>query len=337
MAAPPGQLDQRPPSPGHGRVVHDIAEQSGQRPPGEGVGPVDRAIADLASRQHGNVSRRQLFALGLTRGAVDHRIACGRLHIRFRGVYLVGHVAEPPYSPEFGATLAGGAGAVVSHRTAAEVLEVVKRREPRGDIDISIPSRSGRAHDGIRVHRMPALDRRDTGYSHGVPITSPARTLLDFATQAELRELERAFHEAIVQRLVTAKQIAALLARTPGHHGVPLLRALVDDGGDATLTRSEAEELMLALVRSARLPRPEVNARLHGYEVDFLWRDRKLVVEVDGGRWHGNRAALERDHRKNAHLRARGFAVLRYTFTQIRDDRDAVVAELARATAAPPR
>ena len=257
--------------------------------------------------------------------------------MHFRGVYLVGHTAEAAYAREFGAVLACGPWAVLSHRTGAEVLEMVRRAKADALIDISIPSRSTRQHPGVRVHRQPSLRREDTGFSQGIPITSPARTLLDFATVAQLREIERAFHEALVQGLVTRKQMAALIARTPGHHGIPILRPLIDDSGALTLTRSEAEELMLALIRSARLPRPEVNARVLGYEVDFLWRAQKLIVEVDGGRWHGNRPALERDHRKNAHLRSKQYEVLRYTYTQIRDDRDAVVAELARATAAPRR
>ena len=323
---------------GLGRETYDSRTEFGQRLDERGVGRVlhpDEAIAALAARQQGNVTRAQLRRIGLTDRAIAHRVACGRLHRRHQGVYLVGHAVPPKYADEFAAVLACGPRAALSHRTGMEVFELI---EPSGgDIDVSIPSRSTRRRPGIRVHRQPGLDRRDIGFSHGLPITSPARTLLDFATQAQLRELERAFHEALVQRLVTRRQVEALLARTPGHHGAPLLRTLVEDKSGLALTRSEAEELMLALVRSARLPQPEVNARLHGYEVDFLWRAQRLIVEVDGGRWHGNAAALERDHRKNARLRAKGYEVLRYTYTQVRDDRDAVVAEIATAIAAPRR
>ena len=296
----------------------------------------DERVAALAARQQGNVTRAQLRRAGLTDRAIARRVATGRLHRRYRSVYLVGHTAPARYADEMSAALA--CDGVVSHRSAAEVFEIVLRRDPRREIDVTVLSSSRRRHPGIRVHRQPALQRVDIGFTDdGLPITSPARALLDFAIQAELRELERAFHEALVQRLITRRDIEAALARAPGHHCTPLIARLLRSDAGPTLTRSEAEELMLGLIRSARLPRPEVNARLHGYEVDFLWRARRLVVEVDSGRWHGHAAALERDHRKNAHLRSRGHEVLRYTYTQIRDDRDAVVAELARATAAPLR
>lgn len=261
---------------------------------------------------------------------------CGGLHRRFRGVFLVGHLAEAKYADEWGAVLACGQGAAVSHRRAAVVFELVEPRD--GDIDISIPSRSTRQHPGIRLHRQPSLRREDVGFTReGVPITSPARTLLDFGTQATPRELERAFHEALVQRLVTRKELEALIARSPGHHGVALMQPLVDDYEGPTLTRRDGEERMLALCRSARIARPDVNAIILGFEVDFSWRETKVAVEVDSGRWHGNPAALERDHRKNMILRAHDWTVLRYTWKQIVHDRDAVVAELARATAGPRR
>ena len=294
---------------------------------------VDQAIAEVAGRQKGNITRSQLLALGLKPGAIDYRIATGRLHPRFRGVYLVGHLAEPPYSREYGAVLACGDGAVLSHRSAAVLLAMIEPVTDWLEIHVSIPSRSTRRHPGIRVHRAPSLARSDVGTCNDVPCTSPARTLIDFAEHAQLREIERAYHEALAQRLLTRADLQSLLRRVRGHRGAPLIRTLVETDGGSTLTRSQAEEIFLAMIRSARLPQPAVNTRLHGYEVDFLWLDRCLVVEIDGGRWHGNPAAVDRDHRKNAHLRQKGFEVLRYSYGQITDDRDAVIAELAAALA----
>ena len=294
----------------------------------------DERVAAIAARQQGNVTRAQLRGAGLTDRAIARRVASGRLHRRFRGVYLVGHTAPAKYADEMSAALA--CGGVVSHRTAAEVFELVERKDPRDDIDVSVRSTSKRRHPGIRLHRQPSLRREDVGVtSDGVPITSPARTLLDFATEAQLRELERAFHEALVQRLTTRDRVAALIARSPGHHGTALLKPLVDGYDGPTLTRRDGEERMLALCRSARFTKPQVNATILGFEVDFSWPDLRVAVEVDSGRWHGNPAALERDHRKNMILRGNDWIVLRYTWKQIVHDRDAVVAEIARATAAP--
>ena len=294
---------------------------------------VDQAIADLAGRQKGNVTRSQLLALGLKPGAIDYRIATGRLHPRFRGVYLVGHVAEPPYSREFGAVLACGDGAVLSHRSAAVLLAMIAPSPDWWEIHVSIPSRSTRGHAGIRVHRVPSLERTDVGTCQDVPCTSPARTLIDFAEHAQLREIERAYHEALAQRLLKRADLQSLLQRVRGHRGAPLIKTLIETDGGSTLTRSQAEELFLAMVRSARLPQPAVNARLHGYEADFHWRHKRLIVEIDSGRWHGIPAAVDRDRRRDAHLRSNGWTVLRYSFKQLTDDRDAVIAELAAALA----
>jgi very-short-patch-repair endonuclease len=294
----------------------------------------DQAIARTASRQGGNITVAQLRAIGVRRGAIARRVAAGRLHRRHRGVYLVGHEAEPPYSREWAAVLACGDRAAVSFRHAMQVMELVEVANPAAAIDISVPSLGQRRHDGICLHRTPSLAPTDAGTWDGLPVTSPARTMLDFAAVARTaRELERAFHEALVRKLVTAPDVHDVLARNPGHHGAALLVPLLIDDAPLMLTHKGAEELMLAMIRSARLPRPAVNAKVHGYEVDFYWAEQRLIVETDSGRWHGNPAALERDHRKNMHLRSKDFEVLRYTYKQLQQDRDAVIAEIAAALA----
>lgn len=161
----------------------------------------------------------------------------------------------------------------------------------------------------------------------------PAYTLLDLAEAVGERELERAFDEALVQRLVRLSEIAELVQRTKGRVGGPLLAALLEREGGPTRTRSEAEERFLALIRRAQLPEPEVNVRIHGYEVDFYWRSRGLVVEIDGFRFHSTRRAFEHDRRKDATLRAAGLAAMRVTWNQMDREPYAVVARLAQALA----
>lgn len=232
----------------------------------------------------------------------------------------------PAYGREMAAVLAGGSGAVLSFRAATAHLAFIEDKP--AVIDISIPSRSWRQVPGVRVHRTPALERRDTGTRHGVPVTAPARTLLDFATvAASTRELERAYGEAIVQTLVTPHELRDLIDRTPGHRGIPLIAALIDS--DPALTHKGVEEMLLALIRQARLPAPLVNRRLHGYEVDFHWPDHRLVVETDSARFHGVPAAVNRDRRKDAHLRSKGYEVLRYSYEQVANEPMFVIAEIA--------
>jgi very-short-patch-repair endonuclease len=156
---------------------------------------------------------------------------------------------------------------------------------------------------------------------------------LDLAEDLSERELERALDEALVRRLLRERELERALRRANGRRGGPLLAALLARRAGPTLTRSQAEEKCLALIRDAQLPEPEVNVRVQGYEVDFFWRQSGLVLEIDGYAFHGTRAAFERDRRKDAKLRAAGIAVLRATWRQLEDESHAVVGWLAQALA----
>jgi very-short-patch-repair endonuclease len=292
---------------------------------------VDWAIAKLATRQHGVVSRTQLLTAGVTRHEIEWRLATGRLHAVHRGVYRVGHRAPGARAPEMAAALACGAGAVVSHRSAAYLWQLLPYPANPPPVDIMVAGRRVR-RPRIRIHRVHALDDRDTGLRDRVPITVPARTLLDLASDLPIHLLERTIAEAQVRRLVRKDDLVDQLARNPGRPGTPALRTLV--GRRPALTRSAAERRMLALVRAADLPTPLVNARIGRYEVDFLWRAERLAVEVDGYAYHSNRRAFERDRAKDAALAASGHTVLRVTWRQLTRAPETVVARLAAALAA---
>lgn len=133
--------------------------------------------------------------------------------------------------------------------------------------------------------------------------------------------------------LVRESQIRELLGRLPGRPGVPALRALLERESGETVTRSEAEEMLLALIRQADLPPPNLNVRLHGFLVDAFWPQQQVVFEVDGYRFHGSRGAFERDRAKGAALSAAGLAVIRVTVRQLRDTPMAFVARLASVLA----
>jgi very-short-patch-repair endonuclease len=147
------------------------------------------------------------------------------------------------------------------------------------------------------------------------------------------RALEQALAEARARRLVTRGALHAALARAPRRHGSAALRTLLSCEAEPALTRSEAEERLLALVRKARLPEPECNVRLAGYEVDFLWRDRRLVVEVDGYAFHSSPAAFERDRLRDGELEDAGYRVRRITWRQLTEDAAGVEQRLRRALA----
>ncbi|MBV8988373.1 MAG: DUF559 domain-containing protein, partial [Solirubrobacterales bacterium] len=283
----------------------------------------------LAGAQRSSIKRAQLLAAGISRHTVERRAKMGELHRKHRGVYIVGHVARVPMADEWAAVLACGDGALVSHRSAAHLWSFLS--EPPSEVEVTLVGRRCRPKDGVRLHTTAWIDQRDVRYKDGIPLTSPARTLIDHAASADDAELGRALAEARVLGLVDDRELEAALERTGSRRGARALRALLRGESERGLTRSEAERVMLELVRDAGLPPPLLNAPLEGYTVDFLWPQSKLVVEVDGYRYHGHRAAFERDRRKDMTLLAAGFRVMRVTWRQLRDQPLLVAAMLASA------
>ncbi len=164
-------------------------------------------------------------------------------------------------------------------------------------------------------------------------MASAALTLVQLAAVLSPRELARAYDEALVRRVTGPEAIASALARNPRRRGAPALRRLLASEQPARFTRSEAERRLLELVDAAGLPRPETNVRIHGHEVDALWRADGLVVEVDGYRFRSTRAAFERDRRRDGELQAAGMRVVRVTWRQLTGDSHALIARLARLLA----
>ena len=279
----------------------------------------DRELAALAGAQHGVVSLAQLRALGLSGSAVRSRVAAGRLHRVHRTVYAVGHRVLTARGRWIAAVLACGADAVLSHRAAAALHDL--RRSDRRTVDVTAPR--GRRRDGIDVHRN-ALAEEDRTEREGIPCTAVARTLLDLAEVLDRAGLERAFDRAEQLRVLDAGALEALLARSPGRHGVRHLRAVLD-GFDAerARTRSELERRFLRLCDRAAVPRPRVNHVVvlgaETVEVDFAWPDRRLAVETDGHATHGTRQAFEADRRRDQRLKLAGWETLRFTWRQILD------------------
>ena len=183
------------------------------------------------------------------------------------------------------------------------------------------------------MHSLASFGRVETTRFQGIPVTTPARTLLDLAGVAPSRDLERALAEAERRHLASRSGLAALLGRYTRRPGVRVLSALVEAHERPAFTRSEAEDRLLRLLRKAKLPASDVNVRLEGFEVDFLWRDAGLVVEVDGYAFHSDRAAFEDDRRRDAKLAARGLTVIRVTWRQLADEPEAVVVRIGQALA----
>jgi predicted transcriptional regulator of viral defense system len=295
------------------------------------VGEVDARLAVLADRQHGRVSRRQLLALGLGKHAIDHLVRRRRLHPEYRGVYAVGYARPTRRGRWMAALLAGGEGAVLSHRSAAALWGLCPPRA--GEVEVSMP-RVRQPQQGIRFYRnAPAPDEITT--VDGIPVTTVPRTLFDLAAVADRRELERALNEADVLGLRDRLSLDDLLTRYPRRPGSATARAaLAARRAGASATRSELEERFLELIDEGGLPRPETNALVtvgeRSFELDCLWRAQRLAVELDGRAAHATPQAFERDRERDRTLQAAGGRPVRITWRQLHHDARAVKTDLQR-------
>jgi Transcriptional regulator, AbiEi antitoxin/Protein of unknown function (DUF559) len=270
--------------------------------------PDDLAVAKLAAKQRGVVSREQLLALGFDRNAIRRRLERGRLHRLYRGVYAVGHTIVPRNGRYLAAVMACGQHAVLSHRSAAALWGIRPSEAPR--IDVTVPHTSGVwSAKAIVVHRSRRAIQATT--HERIPVTTPGRTLADLATALTRRQLEKAVEMAEVLRLD--------IIVDADHPGAKRLAAATAHALTTT-TRSPLEDAFLELCDRHGLPRPLVNTWIEGFEVDFAWPDARLIVETDGHGTHGTRAAFERDRARDAQLTALGWRVVRFTERLVRNE-----------------
>lgn len=294
-------------------------------------------IGEIAGRQHGQISRAQLIDLGVGTPMIDAAVRRGLLVVIHRGVYAVGHLALPPLAPFMAAVLAVGGAAFVSHAAAAAIWALTDQPRPDGmDIDVTIiDGDRGRRRPGIRVHRDVRLDLRDVVAHVDVPVTTPARTVLDLVPSLSSRQVERAVDALLTRRLATRQQLAATVARCPHHAGAGRLAALAEaERRIPEAAASEAEERFLALIRRAGLSMPRTNVYVEGYEVDALWPAERVIAEVDGYAFHSTRGSFEADHARDLALAAAGYVVLRFTYRQVVEHPETVVAAVVRALTA---
>jgi len=287
----------------------------------------DATMAALAARQHGVLTRSQLRRAGVSDDIVDRRIRRGLLQPLHRGVFQCGPVTAP-FAREMAACLACGPGARIGHASAAVMWQLLPPPAVAGDVEVVVTA-GFHKRAGIRLHRVEDHHPDDIARLQRIPITRPSRVLLDIAGTAAARDVERALAQAFARRLATLWQLRRLLQRCPHQRGASLLRALLEIR--PALTRSEAEERFLCAVRRAQLPAPEVNTRIAGFEVDFLWRTERLVAEIDGYSFHATSRAFENDRRRDLVLTSHGLRVVRLTWQQLTREPEAVIARVAQA------
>lgn len=294
-------------------------------------GQGEPAAAWVAEQQLELVTTTQLKLCRVSRDVVRARIRQGTMHRLHIGVYHLGTRLMLPRAVELAAVLACGDGAFVRRRSATAIFEIA---EPwSGEPEILVVGRNCRPA-GIDVARVRELDPLDFGTFNGMPITSPALTLLDFAAVATSDELERAIAEAYVLKLVTESELRAVLERHPRRAGARALRVELDRVGGPLWTASKAERVLKALLRKAGLPMPQTRVWLEGFPADFFWPEFRLIVEVDGYQSHGHRYAFERDHKRDQAHKNALYEVIRFTWRDLQNEPYRVVATIAAAIGA---
>jgi very-short-patch-repair endonuclease len=284
----------------------------------------DPTIAALAGEQHGVVARSQLLALGLTARQIDRQVQAQRLHRVHQGVYAVGHRVLTVEGRWMAAVLAAGADAVLSHVSAAAAWDLMPIRAGVNHVTVAgDPGR--RRRRGLRIHRSRTLTPTQTTIHNGIPITTPERTIVDVSRTLDGRRLEHVVDLADQRGLIDFERLR--------HANSASLQAVLSRYSPAP-TRSELEERFLRLCDDYGLPRPETNARIEGIEVDFVWRDARLIVEVDGYAYHRSPGAFESDRERDVTLSVAGWQVLRFTWTHVSRRRrwtaEAITRRLAR-------
>ncbi len=296
-----------------------------------GPGEREERIVELVCAQHGIVTRSQLLEIGLTPSAIRRRLATRRLIRIHRGVFGIGPLL-PPHAPLMAAVLACGPDAVLSHRSAAVLFGIAAPSPDADPVDVSIPLPLGRVRPGVRIRRVRRLDPDERTRHEGIPITTPSRTLVDVAVGLQEPELERIVARAEREGLIGRNELETIARRYRRHRAAGRIRAIVQRAGGPSFTRSEAEARFLALVRRSRLPAPRVNVDVAGFEIDFLWPEVNVAVEVDGYRFHASRPSFEADRRRTTRLAALGIQVVPGTRPQgvIPGDRQSAGVETAQ-------
>lgn len=287
----------------------------------------NRRAWELAGRQHGIVSRRQLLALGFSKSAIDHRVGRGRLHVVAHGVYAIGWPELTGKRRWMAAVLTCSEKAVLSHRSAAAFWGIGE--ENTGAIDISVRRRCELRRPGLRIRGRPSLRVEDIVVRDGIPVTSIVRTLVDLAAELPLLKVERSVNEADKLDLIDPDGLRSALDDYAGEPGVKALRKLLDKR-TFRLSDSDLEIVFRPIAMEAGLPPPLTKQVVNGFEVDFFWPDLSLVVETDGLRYHRTPSTQARDARRDRAHALAGMTPLRFTHHEIKHESSRVRSELRR-------
>jgi hypothetical protein len=269
------------------------------------------AIVAAAVRQHRNVKRAQLLALGVGSDAIAYWVRNGRLHRVHQGVYSVGTPPTTPLERAAAAVLACDPGAALSHGSALTLWGFQKRWDP--PLHVTVPG--DRRRPGIVIHRVPKLTRADVRTHLGIRVTSPARTVLDCAPDLPARRLARIVNDGQRTGLLRLAALTDVIQRFPLHPASARLKPLLERPTGPT--RSEFEDALVPFCDRFGLPRPQVNVKVNGYEVDAFFEAEGVIVELDSWGFHQDRSSFENDRNRDADNLVTGLVTYRLTWDRM--------------------
>jgi very-short-patch-repair endonuclease len=288
---------------------------------------IDVAIAAVARCQHGNVTHSQLIELGLSLDAIKYRLKVGRLHRVFHRVYAVGHPPTSMVQRAAAAVLACGPEAALSHGSAATLWGIWKRYT----IPFEVIAPSDHRITGIKSHRI-VVDPRDLTTQLGIHVTTPARTLADIAPRLTDKQLSRAVNGLLLSPFLGPNTFTEFVQHNAGLPGIARLRPFVARAH--TPSRSELEDAFHVFAARYQLPDYDINTDVVGHEADVVFRDHKLIVELDGYEFHNDRQSFEQDRERDADVLDRaGRVTLRLTWDRMHEQPGKEAARIKRIAA----
>lgn len=293
------------------------------------TGP-DVRIADVARRQYGVISRKQLLEAGVGENEIEHRLAIGRLHQMRLGVYAVGHQSVPREGRWMAAVLASGPEAVLSHWSAAALWMI--RPNGRSAIDVTTPRKS-RSWAGIKRHHK-ALPPDEVTVEEGIPVTTVPRTILDLAGTEPVDVVEAMLREAEFREHRDRLSLPELIGRYSDRRGLRKVQLALErlEAEPPGRKRRGLEERFSSFLRRYRLPLPRFNDWIllgnKRFQVDCHWPGTNEIVELDSWQVHGTRTGFREDRARDRALRVAGYSVTHLTWAQLNDEPEVIAADL---------
>ena len=271
-----------------------------------------------AADQAGAITRRQLLAHGMSRSAIDRRLRVGALRPELPGVYAVAGSPDTVARRRWVGLLAAGPTAVLSFDSAARI-HPLSGVAATGPVVVTVPHSGSQSLPGVVVHQISDLAPEHVIHVDGLPVTTVARTIVDLAATWRRGRLGLALEDAISARQTTEAEVGACLRSVArrGKPGVHKLASLLDERGPGKVPpASVLERDFFRMVATSPLPDPQRQhplPRVDGVRglVDAAWPEVKLIVEVDGRRWHQRIKDLKRDRDRDLQAAAQGWLVVR--------------------------